>query len=60
MIELFPSKPGVNCRTTEKGSIFVTANFEGGEGRTGSTPDWMVASLTEPVPLLVLAATENL
>ena len=58
-MEELPSKPGVNCRTTEKASILDTPSRVGGPGRTGSIPDWIVASLTAPVPTLVHAATWN-
>ena len=36
-----------------------TASRVGGPGRTGSTPDWIVAVLIAPIPELVQAATSN-
>lgn len=60
MIDEFPSKPGVNCTTTEKATILVTANFVGGWGRTGSTPDWIVATREGPRPMRVQAKRSNL
>ena len=39
VMEEFPSKPGVNWSTTEKGSMLDTASRDGGDGKTGSTPD---------------------
>ena len=50
VMDELPSKPGVNCSTTEKASMFVTASFVGGFGRTGSIPDWMVATRATPTP----------
>lgn len=59
VIEEFPSKPGVNCRTTEKASMFERASFEGGCGSTGSTPDWMMAIFAGPGPTAVQAVTSK-
>lgn len=59
-MEEFPSNPGVNCSTTENGSIFVMANLEGGLGKTGSMPDCIVAIRLGPGPTLVEANTSNL
>lgn len=60
VIEEFPSKPGVNCSTTENGSMFVIANLVGGFGKTGSMPDCIVAILLGPGPTFVQAYTSNL
>jgi hypothetical protein len=54
-----PSKPGVNCRTTENASILVTAKRVGGCGRTGSMPDCMVATRAGPKPTPVRALTSK-
>lgn len=43
----------------EKGSIFDTAKRDGGEGNTGSTPDWMVAVLNFPFPTSVKPLTSK-
>lgn len=60
VMEEFPSNPGVNWSTTEKGSIFVIANLVGGLGKTGSIPDCIVAILLGPGPTFVQANTSNL
>lgn len=57
VMEEFPSNPGVNWRTTEKASMLERASFVGGSGRTGSTPDCMVAILGGPIPTAVEAVT---
>jgi len=54
-----PSKPGVNCRTTENASMLVTAKPVGGFGKTGSMPDCMVATRDGPSPIPVRALTSN-
>lgn len=57
--EELPSNPGVNWRTTENASILETASRVGAPGRTGSIPDWIVAVLIAPMPVLVHAATSK-
>ena len=56
----FPSNPGVNCNTMENASMLDNANFVGGSGNTGSTPDCMVAIFDLPDPTDVQAVTSNL
>lgn len=59
-MEELPSKPGVNCSSTEKAAMFDSAKFRGAPGSTGSTPDWMVAARGGPSPTPVTAHNQNL
>ena len=59
VMEALPSKPGVNCSTTEKASMLDTASRVGAAGSTGSTPDRSVAVDDAPTPTDVQAATSN-
>lgn len=58
-IEELPSKPGVNCSSTEKAAMLESARLRGAAGSTGSTPDWMVAPRACPDPTLVTAHSQN-